>query len=120
MGLFGEEGKYAFDNIRLSNIRSNSKALLKFIYSDIYINNMEVENIRCIGDRNDTSFILYDTGENVMKISINNLVIKNSISNGPFIKIKGNTSKVNFENFNLVNITSYGSIIDNLSKKVKF
>ncbi|ORX57898.1 hypothetical protein BCR36DRAFT_402256 [Piromyces finnis] len=117
MGLFGEEGHYSFNNIELSNIKTNSKALLHFIYSDITIHTMKVENIVCVGDRSDTSFILLDSGENNMKISMKDIKIKNSSSNGPFIKIKGNSSKIHFENFNLVNVTSYGSVIDIISKK---
>ncbi|OUM65922.1 hypothetical protein PIROE2DRAFT_6993 [Piromyces sp. E2] len=109
------QGKYDLNNIQLSNININSKAILHFIYSNININGMEVEKITCVGDRGDTSLILYDSGENNLKISINNLKVENSSSNGPFIKIKGNSNKVTFNNFNLVNVTSYGSIIDNTS-----
>jgi len=40
------------------------------------------------------------------------------MSNGPFIKIIGNTNIFKLENTTIYNITSYGPILDNTSKKV--
>jgi len=102
----------------MKNTKANSKTLLHFIYKDTYINNIEAGNISCVGDSEDTSIILFDSSDLGNSLSINNLNIKNSLSNGSFIKITGNTSNVTIKNSNLNGLTSYGSLIDNLSIKV--
>jgi len=115
--LFNGESWYNFNNVKMKNIKANAKALLHFIYKDTYINNLEADNISCVGDSEDTSIILFDSNELGNSLTINNLNIKNSSSNGSFIKIIGNTSEVTIKNSNLNGLISYGSLIDNLSIK---
>ncbi|ORX51109.1 hypothetical protein BCR36DRAFT_288589, partial [Piromyces finnis] len=117
-GLFNEESSYDLNNIKFNNITSNSKALLYFVYSDVKMNIVEFNDITCIGDRGDSSFILYDSSENDVNMEINNLIGKNSQSNGPFIKIIGDSASIIINNSYINNIKSYGSIIDIFSNKV--
>jgi len=106
--------------VKLKNVKINSKALFHFVYKDIYINNFEADNISCVDDNKDTSIFLFDSNELGNSLSINNLNIINSSSNGSFIKIIGNTSEVTIKNSNLNGLISYGSLIDNLSIKVLY
>lgn len=106
------------NNIILNNIRINSKAIIYSFCTNLYINNLEAKNIKCIGDSGDTSFILFDSGEAENSFEIKNVIIKDSVSNGSFIKIIGNSNIVNISNSTVSNIKSYGPIIDNTSIKV--
>ncbi|ORX63531.1 hypothetical protein BCR32DRAFT_273406 [Anaeromyces robustus] len=115
--LFEEESNYNFTNVKFKDIKSNGKAFLLFLHNNITINNVEIENASCVGDSGDTSFIIFDTGESEKSLNINNLNLKNSLSNGPFIKIKGFSSKVTIKNSNINNVRSYGSVIENTSIK---
>ncbi|ORY47563.1 hypothetical protein LY90DRAFT_10045 [Neocallimastix californiae] len=117
--LFGEESQYTLNNIILNNIRINSKAIIYSFCTNLYINNLEAKNIKCIGDSGDTSFILFDSGEAENSFEIKNVIIKDSVSNGSFIKIIGNSNIVNISNSTVSNIKSYGPIIDNTSIKSK-
>ncbi|KAL6621916.1 hypothetical protein U3516DRAFT_795632 [Neocallimastix sp. 'constans'] len=118
-GLLGEESKYVLKNVILKNIKTNSKALFHILYQNIEFNNVEVKDFECIGDGGDTSFILYDSGEANFKMTIKNFRIQDGISNGPLIKIIGNSNEFLFENSNITNIISYGSFISNESKNSK-
>jgi len=82
------------------------------------MNTVEFSNITCVGDSGDSSFILYDSGETNGKISIDNLKGKFSQSNGPFIKIIGNSNSFIINNSTMNNIQSYGPIIKVSSDKV--
>ncbi|ORX57678.1 hypothetical protein BCR36DRAFT_459391 [Piromyces finnis] len=115
--LFGEESIYKLNNIKLSKIKTNSKSLFHFIYNNIEISNIEAENISCLGESGNTSFILYDSGETKNYLSIKNLHICNSTTNGPLIKVIGDQSKVNIENSEIHDISSFGSIIELLNEK---
>ncbi|ORX82804.1 hypothetical protein BCR32DRAFT_292364 [Anaeromyces robustus] len=115
--LMGGESKYILNNIKLDSIKTNSKAVLNFVYNDIYIDNMEANSISCVGDGGDTSFILFNSGENKKFLSINNSLITNSSSNGSFIKLLGDTNDFILKNTNVSSIFSYGPIIENTSKK---
>jgi len=117
--LFYEESIFTFNNIKLNNITTNSEALLHFINSNIEINHLEANNILCIGDGDATSFLLYNSYESDSQLFINDLNISNSKSNGPFIKILGESNNVIIENSNIENVESFGSIIKNASNKVK-
>lgn len=117
-GLFKEDSYYSLNNISLKNIKSNSKAVLQFFQNNVDINGMEIEDIKCVGDGEKTSFLLFDSGEARRTININNIHIKNSISNGPFIKFIGDLSEVNINNSEISNIISYGSIIKDTSLNV--
>ncbi|ORX56015.1 hypothetical protein BCR36DRAFT_280564 [Piromyces finnis] len=117
--LIDGESKYTLDNIKFSNITTNSKFLLHFMYNDIFINNIEVENISCIGEAGNTSFILFDSGEKNCILTIKNSIMKNNYSNGSFIRIVGDSTKLFIENTIFHEIESYGSIIENQSKLTK-
>ncbi|OUM59805.1 hypothetical protein PIROE2DRAFT_14573 [Piromyces sp. E2] len=116
--LLGEESKYILENIKLDSIKTNSKSLLYFIYNNIELKNIEADNITCLGDSGDTSFILYDSGEIEKRLSIKNLHVRNSVTNGPLIKLIGKQNEFYIEHSEINDIYSYGSIIENLSKKV--
>ncbi|ORY28851.1 hypothetical protein LY90DRAFT_674031 [Neocallimastix californiae] len=110
--LFGEESKYNFENNRLENIQTNSEALLYFIYNDININKLEAINITCFGDIDNASFILYYSGTNRKRLSMENIEFKNIKSNGSFIKITGEFNEFSIKDSTIENIISFGSIID--------
>ena len=80
--------------------------------------NITIENISCNGDSGETSFILFDSGEEYKSLLIENLNAKSVQSNGSFIKIKGDTNEILIKNSNFSEIVSFGSIIENKSKKV--
>lgn len=84
------------------------------------INHLEGENISCYGDGGESSFLLFDSGEEEKQLSINNLNVKNMKINGSLIKVIGKSSIVNIKNSNVYNITSYGSLIKYSSNKVKY
>ncbi|ORX81129.1 hypothetical protein BCR32DRAFT_293444 [Anaeromyces robustus] len=117
--LFGEESTYNINNVELENIKSNSKALLYFLYKNISINNLNINNITCNGDNGYASFLLFDSGEELKNLTINNLKAENSLFNGSFIKIKGETNDISLKDSIITNNISYGSIIKNTSKKTK-
>jgi len=88
------------------------------MYRNVTISNIDVENVNCIGDSGDTSFILFDSGENTNSLVISYSNIKNSKSNGPFIKFMGNSNEFTFENSIIDSVRAYGPIIENESIKV--
>jgi len=91
---------------------------LSFLYNDVIIDNIEVTDVKCIGENGNTSFILFDSGENSKKLSISNSKIINNKSNDSFIKIIGYSNDLIIENTKINNIVSYGPIIKNTSTKV--
>ena len=90
-----------------------------FIYNNVVIDNLEVEDIKCVGDDDKSSFLLFDSGEDKKSLNINKLSIKNGVSNGGFIKINGYSNKLVISNSFINNIKSSGSIIESKSKNVK-
>ena len=88
------------------------------MYNNIEIENLEANNVSCLGEGDDTSFILFDSGENENILSLRNMKINNCMSNGSFIKILGINNNILIENSNFINNYSYGPIIDNNSNKV--
>jgi len=80
---------------------------------------MTVQNIKCTGDSGNSAFILFDSGELYKNLTIENLHVIDSISNGAFIKIIGNTNYITFNNFTFQSNKSYGPIISNESINVK-
>ncbi|OUM63409.1 hypothetical protein PIROE2DRAFT_10069, partial [Piromyces sp. E2] len=113
--IFSKESILYFDNVKLSKIMINSKALLYTQYKDININNMEVNNITCIGDGGDTSLIYFDSGTSEKSIILNNLNINNVYSNGSLIKIIGDNNEVKMENSHIYDatVTLINNIITN-------
>lgn len=117
--LFNEESRYTLTNVKLNNINTNSKALLYFIYNNVTINKLTLEKIHCRGDIDDSSGILFDSGEEKKKLYITNLKISRCISNGSFIKIKGESNDIIIEKSDIRYSELYGPVIENTSKKVK-
>jgi len=118
-GLFSDESKFILDQVNFSNIKTNSKALLYFTHNNIILNNITAENITCYGDNDNSSFILFDSGEIKKSIYIRNFQAKKCISNGPFIKVRGALNKFRLTKSSINAVKSYGPIIENLSEKVK-
>ncbi|OUM57795.1 hypothetical protein PIROE2DRAFT_17108, partial [Piromyces sp. E2] len=109
VGLFYENAIYSFINIKFNNITTNAQALLHFLYIDIPFNNVEMSNIKCIGN---SSVFLFESDENEMIIDLNNLNVNSCVSNGPFMKTLGNNNHIVIKDSNLSNISSYGPVID--------
>jgi len=117
--LFEEESEYSFTNVTFKNIITNSNALIKCNHNDISFTNVEVDNVICAGDSDDSSLILFNSEYTNNKIlHLNNIKITNSKSNGSFIKIVGDTNIFVIENSIINNIISYGPIIENSSLMV--
>jgi len=117
-GLLDGESNYILNNVKIRNVRTNSKALFYFSNNNISIDKMDVDNVSLIGDRGDTSFLLYDSEDLNTTLSIKNMYISNCVSNGPFIKIKGISNQFIMEDSVITDVNSYGSIIENISKNV--
>ncbi|KAG4094011.1 hypothetical protein H8356DRAFT_947657 [Neocallimastix lanati (nom. inval.)] len=95
--LFEKESFITMDNVKFKNIKSNSKTVLYTLHNDIAMNNIEVDNVSCIGDSGDSSFILFNSNETNKKITIKNFYAKNCISNGSFITIIDHIINVGLE-----------------------
>jgi len=116
--LFNKESILNFENIKISNVTINSKAFLYILYKDVNINNMEVDNVTCLGEGGDTSLIIFDSGSSYNSMIINNLNVKNVHSNGPLVKIKGDHNEIKIENSQINDTILYGSVIESTTKKV--
>jgi len=117
-GLFDSETRCSLENVKFIDIEVYSKALINIIYNDIFLDNIEIENVNCIGDKRDTSFLLFDSGDANKKLHINGLNVKNCRLNGSLIKIKGNYNELELNNLNINDVISYGPILENLSENV--
>ncbi|ORX56013.1 hypothetical protein BCR36DRAFT_175699 [Piromyces finnis] len=107
----GESQYYLKDDI-FNNIKTNSNSLLSFLYNSVEINNVTVTDIQCIGEYGNTSFILFNSGENPNKLSIKNSNMQSNKSNDSFIKIIGDSIEFVLENSIITKMKCYGPIID--------
>jgi len=117
-GLFNDESLYKFNNIKLDYIGTSSKAIFYFSYNDIYMNKIYGSNISCSGDIGDSSFILFDSGEDNKKLYINDMHIFQGLLNGSLIKIKGINSDVSITYSDFCYINTSGSVLENISNMV--
>ena len=106
-------------NITLDNVYTNAKALFHFINVDATFNILNVNNIKCAGDADDSSLILFEAAEKHHELRINYLTAKNSLSNGSFIKLLGSSVRLAFRYFTIDNLTIYGSVIESKSLSVR-
>jgi len=117
--LFGDlSSSFELKQSKMINIKTNYKYILSLIYKNSIINNLIVDQILCNGDMNDSSFILLDAGDSTKQLSINNINVSNSESNGSFIKLIGKGSELSIQDSNFKNIISYGPVIENQSNMV--
>ena len=117
-GLFYEESNLHLYNITLRDISTNGMGLINSLYNNLIINGLDAKNITCYGDEGDSSLLLFDSNIASKKAEFNNININDCTSNGPIIKILGNSNEVFISNSNLNNVKSYGPLIDNLSNNV--
>ncbi|KAL6599709.1 hypothetical protein U3516DRAFT_643530 [Neocallimastix sp. 'constans'] len=117
--LIGSESIYNITNVNLNNISTNGNAVIDLMYNTHYFNNVTITNIVNNGDAGEASFISFESREENQKLILKNISIDNGKSNGPFIKIKGNSNVIDIEDSNISNVKSYGAIIKNVSKKSK-
>jgi len=111
--------KHYLENIIIDYIKINSDSLISSFYNNyISIINVEISNIFCFGDN--SSVLSLDTGIMDSIINIENLKIYSCVSNGPIIRFNGNFNNIFIKNSTLYDNTSYGSTIENISKKVLF
>jgi len=96
---------------------TNAKALLYFMYDDIRLSNIALNNVKCLGNG---SLFLFGSEDNELNIEISEMNGNNCITNGSFIKVIGKRNNVVIEDSNLINISSYGPVIDNISKTVNY
>lgn len=116
--MFNEESIYIFNNVQLNNITTNSNYLLYFINHNIILKQVKFKDINCLGDENDSSLILFDSGENDNQLILNDIVIDNNKSNGSLIQIIGNSCQLAVSNSKIENVISYGPIIKCTCDKV--
>jgi len=117
--LFNTESTITLNNININEINLNSKSLIYSIYKDLTINNLEISNIKCTGDSGESSLILFESGEASHKMDLSNLYIRECVSNGPLIRIIGNTNEIYVKDSRIKYNESYGPIIKNTSLNVK-
>ncbi|OUM69546.1 hypothetical protein PIROE2DRAFT_2406 [Piromyces sp. E2] len=109
--LFEETSSYEIVDTTFKNIESSHKAIMISDYANISLNNCKFENITTFGDESDSGIILFYGNEIYNQLSLNNIYIKNVISNGPVIKVIKYNSKVYIKNLNVINSVSYGPFI---------
>jgi len=117
-GLFYEESKVNFQNVKLRDISTNGKGLINTFFNDLIINGLYAKNITCYGDEGDSSLILFNSDTVFKKANFSNMNINECTSNGPIIKILGTSNEISINNLNVNNVKSYGPLIDNLSDNV--
>jgi len=113
-----DQTKFTFINNTFSDITTNSKTMINFLYNPVIIKNCVFKNNLCNGDSDNSSLIIFDSGDGSDTLDINNVIIENCITNGDLIIINGNNSTVTLSNIEINNIHSYGSIINNQSLNV--
>jgi len=116
--LFNSENTITLNNVYIYDINLNSKSLIYSLYKNLIINDLKIENIKCTGDSGESSLILFDSGELSQIIDISNLNINDCTSNGPLIRIIGDTNQIYIKDSYIDNNNSFGSIIKNTSSNV--
>jgi len=117
--LFNEESNYIFNNISLQHIFTNSNALFYFFYNNVFIHKMKVEDVKCIGNANDSTFIRFESNEKTNLLEIDDLNIKNVFSHGSFITFEGPSNQLILKNSNIYYSNFYGPFLKKKSEKVK-
>ncbi|ORX40393.1 hypothetical protein BCR36DRAFT_364685 [Piromyces finnis] len=113
--LFMDQGKLIFMNTTFSDIITNSKTMINFMYNSVIIEDCEFKNILCNGDSDNSSLIIFDSGENSNTFDIKNVIIENCKTNGDMITINGNKPIIKMFNVKIDKIHSYGALINNQS-----
>ncbi|OUM59253.1 hypothetical protein PIROE2DRAFT_15246, partial [Piromyces sp. E2] len=113
--LFMDQAKFIFLNDTFSDITSSSKTVFDLMYNSVVMKNCIIKNVLCNGDGDNSSLIIFDSGDNNDILDLNNVTIENCKTNGDLIMINGNNSSIKLSNIKINNIHSYGSVINNQS-----
>ena len=118
--MFNPENKIILNNVSINDINLNSNALIYSLYRDLIISNLDIQNIKCIGNNDKSSLIMFNSGALSQKMEISNSNVSNCLTNGSLINITGNDNEINIKDTTIDDNTSYGSGIINSSSKVKY
>jgi len=89
--------------------------MIEIVYKNATFNNCTFKNISCVGDSEDSSLIKYTSSDYGNSLILDGITIKNCNSNGDLIVINGNNSFVNISNVTINDVSSYGSLLNNMS-----
>ncbi|OUM57725.1 hypothetical protein PIROE2DRAFT_17194 [Piromyces sp. E2] len=120
--FYTDKMKFEISNSKFENItkKESLPLLSNSKYSVFTIKNTVFQNLKLsYGLFDEEAKYTLNNGEVHKKLSINNAKIRNSISNGSFIKIVGDSNEITINNSYINNIKAYGQIIENKSKKTK-
>jgi len=92
--------------------------MINIIYNSLSFDGCSFKNILCNGDSDSSSLITFTSNIYGNLFELKNSTIEDCKSNGDLIMIKGEKATMNFNNSKINNITSYGSLINNISQNV--
>jgi len=117
--LINKYSNITITNVTLDNVYTNSKALFHIIKTNASVNNLTVKNLKCVGDADDSSLILFDAVEGHHELRISHFMAEHCQSNGPLIKLIGNSVRMTFRYASVNNLKIYGSVIESKSPKTE-
>ncbi|OUM60765.1 hypothetical protein PIROE2DRAFT_13403 [Piromyces sp. E2] len=85
------------------------------MYHNLSLINSTFNNVLCNGDGDDSSLITFISSPYNNYLDFQNVIIRDSHTNGDLIKINGDMSIINFFNVTVYNVLSYGTIINDKS-----
>lgn len=92
--------------------------MFKSYYQPFTCNGCTFNNIICSGDVSESYLIELDSFVNKNNYQFNDVHITNCKSNGDLIKVSGDNVNIEMIGTSIEGITTYGSILNNIVKKV--
>jgi len=92
--------------------------MFNLIYHSLSLKNCIFENILCIGESNESFFILFESNEHGNSLEMENTIILNCKTNSDLIKITGIESVIKVTDITMTNNTLYGYILNDISNHV--
>jgi len=117
-GLFDEETQYTLYYAYIDNVKTSTKSIIRSLGRKLELDHITFSNIFCNGDKDDSSIIYYDSGDTLHEFIIKSATLKDSKTNGALVKISGDNNIIKFRGFKVDNTSSYGQVIENISRKV--
>jgi len=102
----------------MEDIKISSGSMINILFNSVSFKNCNFKNIVCIGESDNSSLIRFQSCDYGNTLNIKDVTINKCFSNGDLITIEGNNSSIIMSNLIINNVSSYGSIINDLSLKV--